>query len=489
MADLFVRSYPRTSTAASRGATVTIHPRPGIAPDVVPASSGVAPVGMTPPAPPASPAPPEEALDATESPDRLPQGHADQDPADRDHPPAALPHAAPPADLAAVAESDPPGPDLTPGSADPSGEQAADPIVAPADGVVESTGPGLDEGPLVADAPLSIDSEASPDASPDPEGGDSPSFASGSGLQGDQGDLEDRSGALGPDLDTAPVMAAAATDGAPAGEDEAAASSASPSTVVPGTGEVGHEDLLQLLRVPESTPPRVGPASPRVGPPGWDDATVAPHGHRHQEQRREENTMSECNCGKPGCTTCCVDCNTGWIQADLREGNLNFRTTETNASNNAQGAIRDVQLAKSQLAELSNRGFTAGALADCHTQQAVHHEGATSRLEQAHAELRAANIAAANAAVAASAACRTDQLVQTTAFQTQRDLATGFCDLKAKLAECCCEIKALVTAEGVQTRTFIGSLNVEDLRRRLAQCESATAAYFAGKVPPVIPTC
>jgi hypothetical protein len=54
-------------------------------------------------------------------------------------------------------------------------------------------------------------------------------------------------------------------------------------------------------------------------------------------------------------------------------------------------------------------------------------------------------------------------------------------------AECCCETKELITAEGVKTRDLIQANELVNANRRTQKAEAALAAYFAGKVVPTIP--
>jgi len=47
-------------------------------------------------------------------------------------------------------------------------------------------------------------------------------------------------------------------------------------------------------------------------------------------------------------------------------------------------------------------------------------------------------------------------------------VAHGFCDISRQMAECCCELKDVVAAEGSATRALINDLNVQNLRDQLA---------------------
>lgn len=57
----------------------------------------------------------------------------------------------------------------------------------------------------------------------------------------------------------------------------------------------------------------------------------------------------------------------------------------------------------------------------------------------------------------------------------------------SKAAECCCEIKELVRADGDRTRALINDLEHDRLRDKAEKAESALAAYFSAKVSPVVP--
>lgn len=191
--------------------------------------------------------------------------------------------------------------------------------------------------------------------------------------------------------------------------------------------------------------------------------------------------MSECNCGKQDCATCCVDCNTGWIQADLREGAANFRATSTDAANNAQDAIRDVNLSKSQLAELMSRGFSAGALAEANTQSTV-------QTTSSHTQSIVQTTACHTDAIVNATACKTEAAVHATASRTDTIVRETSFAVEKRLLECCCEIKATVIADGQKTRDLITANQIQALRDANATSQATLAAYFAAKVPPVVPT-
>lgn len=47
-------------------------------------------------------------------------------------------------------------------------------------------------------------------------------------------------------------------------------------------------------------------------------------------------------------------------------------------------------------------------------------------------------------------------------------VAAGFCDVSKQMAQCCCEMKGAIAAEGSATRALINDLNVQNLRDQLA---------------------
>jgi hypothetical protein len=57
----------------------------------------------------------------------------------------------------------------------------------------------------------------------------------------------------------------------------------------------------------------------------------------------------------------------------------------------------------------------------------------------------------------------------------------------AKAAECCCELKTAIGAEGQRTRDLINSTTEQNLRDRAMRSEQALAAYFSAKVAPITP--
>jgi hypothetical protein len=54
-------------------------------------------------------------------------------------------------------------------------------------------------------------------------------------------------------------------------------------------------------------------------------------------------------------------------------------------------------------------------------------------------------------------------------------------------AECCCELKEKITAEGQKTRDLINANQAQDLRDRAARAENALTAYYTCQRPPVTP--
>jgi len=47
-------------------------------------------------------------------------------------------------------------------------------------------------------------------------------------------------------------------------------------------------------------------------------------------------------------------------------------------------------------------------------------------------------------------------------------IAAGFCDVEKAMAQCCCEMKGAIAAEGSATRALINDLNVQNLRDQLS---------------------
>jgi hypothetical protein len=57
----------------------------------------------------------------------------------------------------------------------------------------------------------------------------------------------------------------------------------------------------------------------------------------------------------------------------------------------------------------------------------------------------------------------------------------------AQLAECCCELREKITKDGDETRELINASEKERMREKIARLETAYAAAFTAKVPPVTP--
>jgi hypothetical protein len=57
----------------------------------------------------------------------------------------------------------------------------------------------------------------------------------------------------------------------------------------------------------------------------------------------------------------------------------------------------------------------------------------------------------------------------------------------AQIAECCCETKALITADGNATRALINSNSLSDAQARIVKLEIEKAAFFTRNVAPVVP--
>lgn len=60
-------------------------------------------------------------------------------------------------------------------------------------------------------------------------------------------------------------------------------------------------------------------------------------------------------------------------------------------------------------------------------------------------------------------------------------------DAARQAAECCCELKELIRADGDRTRALINGHEIDRLRDRAAKAEAGLAAYFAAKVAPTVP--
>lgn len=72
-------------------------------------------------------------------------------------------------------------------------------------------------------------------------------------------------------------------------------------------------------------------------------------------------------------------------------------------------------------------------------------------------------------------------------YQLQLQATTNAAAAAAQLAECCCELKEKITAEAVETRALINTIESNRLRDELAACKAANTAYFTRGIPPVVP--
>jgi len=72
-------------------------------------------------------------------------------------------------------------------------------------------------------------------------------------------------------------------------------------------------------------------------------------------------------------------------------------------------------------------------------------------------------------------------------YQLQLQAQTIAAAAAAQAAECCCELKEKIGADGQKTRDLINSITEQNLRDRAQRAESSLAAYFAAKVAPVVP--
>jgi hypothetical protein len=95
-----------------------------------------------------------------------------------------------------------------------------------------------------------------------------------------------------------------------------------------------------------------------------------------------------------------------------------------------------------------------------------------------------ANLASVQATMFADAATVDRQKY---AYEGQLQAQTIAAAAAAKAAECCCELKTAIIADGQKTRDLLNSITEQNLRDRAQRSENALAAYFAAKVPPVSP--
>ena len=95
-----------------------------------------------------------------------------------------------------------------------------------------------------------------------------------------------------------------------------------------------------------------------------------------------------------------------------------------------------------------------------------------------------ANLASVQAVGFAMAA---DVSRQKFAYEGQLQAQTIAAAAAAKAAECCCELKSAILADGQKTRDLLNSITEQNLRDRAQRSENALAAYFAAKVAPTSP--
>jgi hypothetical protein len=73
------------------------------------------------------------------------------------------------------------------------------------------------------------------------------------------------------------------------------------------------------------------------------------------------------------------------------------------------------------------------------------------------------------------------------AYEGQLQAQTIAAAAAAKAAECCCELKTAIIADGQKTRDLLNSITEQNLRDRASRAEASLSAYFAAKVAPVVP--
>jgi hypothetical protein len=135
--------------------------------------------------------------------------------------------------------------------------------------------------------------------------------------------------------------------------------------------------------------------------------------------------------------------------------------------------IQDVKDSESRLTERLHSGNmalfgaikdaqTAAALASCHTDHGVERESAAVQA-----------LVNSNASAAMMFASQNQANVLMLFKDQSMQLAEVKASLAAQIAECCCEVKGLVTADGAETRELINELKTADLRDRLHKLELA----------------
>ena len=100
---------------------------------------------------------------------------------------------------------------------------------------------------------------------------------------------------------------------------------------------------------------------------------------------------------------------------------------------------------------------------------------------QATSQFNALNI---QTVMNASAVALQNQTIASAAQLDRQQIAAA---AAAAAAECCCELKEAIGAEGQKTRDLMNATTENNLRDRAARSEAALAAYFAAKVAPTSP--
>lgn len=183
-----------------------------------------------------------------------------------------------------------------------------------------------------------------------------------------------------------------------------------------------------------------------------------------------------------------------WDRTILREQAAGFR--EAASARNEQ--TRDTLDTRHDLSQISERGFSASALASCHLSEKVAQaskEAAVASKDQlvtayqieGRSQVQAEKLAAAAVLqaekLAAASVLQAEKLASAAALQAQQIASTA----AAQLAECCCELREKITADGNSTRAVLESNERERLRDRAARAEATLSAYFTRAVPPVVP--
>lgn len=163
----------------------------------------------------------------------------------------------------------------------------------------------------------------------------------------------------------------------------------------------------------------------------------------------------------------------------------------------------------SWLREQMRAGFTAEALANCKTDNAVATAFAASQKQVSDAatstlvgfkdltalsyqvEGRGLLEAAKNASLLGIQADKNFYALTVEAVKNasaaQLEAQKNASAIAAQVAECCCELKGIVVAQSVQTRDLISANTLQDQRDRAAKAEAQLASLFARNIAPVVP--